>query len=65
MLQRAKRRFYSAIESAESWDRWQRGEGLKSIGRVFGKPSSSIFNHLRPTVAAVRPDLPAAAHRPA
>jgi len=54
MPQRAKRRFYTAIESAEIWDRWQRGEGLKGIGRVFGKPSSSIFNHLRPT-GGIRP----------
>lgn len=35
-------------ESAEIWDRWQRGEGLKLIGRVLGKHSSSIFAHLRP-----------------
>ena len=44
---RQMRRF-SAVESAEIWDRWQRGEGLKLIGRVFGKHSSSIFAHLRP-----------------
>ena len=43
-----KRPFYTAAESAEIWDRWQRGEGLRSIGRVFGKNSSSIFAHLRP-----------------
>ena len=39
---------FSAAESAQIWDRWQRGEGLKLIGRVFGKHSSSIFAHLRP-----------------
>ena len=44
-----KRRFYTAAESAEIWDRLRRGEGLKSIGRVFGKTSSSIFAHIRPT----------------
>ena len=48
MRRRRKRRFFTAAESAEIWDRWQRGEGLKSIGRVFGKTSSSIFAHLRP-----------------
>ena len=48
MRLRRKRRFYTAVESAEIWDRWQRGEGLKSIGRVFGKTSSSIFAHLQP-----------------
>src|SRR3546814_13458213 len=41
-------RSFSAAESAEIWDRWQRGEGLKLIGRMFGKNSSSIFAHLRP-----------------
>jgi IS30 family transposase len=43
-----RRRYVSAAESADIWDRWQRGEGLKLIGRVFGKNSSSIFAHLRP-----------------
>jgi len=46
MQLRRKRRFFTAAESAEIWDRWRKGEGLKSIGRVFDKPSSSIFNHL-------------------
>jgi IS30 family transposase len=49
-----KRRFYTAAESAEIWDRLRRGEGLKSIGRVFGKSSSSIFAHIRPT-GGIRP----------
>jgi IS30 family transposase len=43
-----QRRSFTPAESAEIWDRWQRGEGLKLIGRVFGKHSSSIFAHLRP-----------------
>jgi IS30 family transposase len=30
------------------WDRWQRGESLKSIGRAFGKESSSIHFQLSP-----------------
>jgi hypothetical protein len=37
------RRGFTAAEKAELWDRWQRGESLKAIGRAFGKPSSSIF----------------------
>ena len=49
-----KWRRFSATESAEIWDRWQRGEGLKLIGRVFGKTSSSIFAHLRP-YGGIRP----------
>lgn len=50
------RRFFTAAESAQIWDRWQRGEGLKLIGRVFGKTSSSIFAHLRPH-GGIRPAL--------
>ena len=45
---------FSAAESAEIWDRWQRGEGLRLIGRAFGKNSSSIFAHLRPQ-GGIRP----------
>lgn len=37
----------SAAQSAELWDRWKAGEGLKSIGRAFGTTSSCIFNHIR------------------
>ena len=43
-----------AAESAEIWDRWQRGEALKLIGRAFGRHSSAIFAHLRPT-GGIRP----------
>lgn len=37
----------SAVQSAQLWERWKKGEGLKSIGRVFGRTSSCIFNHIR------------------
>ena len=33
----------TAAQKTERWDRWQRGESLKAIGRAFGKPSSSIY----------------------
>jgi len=56
MRQRRKRRFFTVAESSEIWDRWRKGEGLKSIGRVFGKSSSSIFAHLRPT-GGIRPPV--------
>ena len=49
MRQRRKRRFFTAAESAEIWDRWRRGEGLWTIGRAFGKTSSAIFAHIRPS----------------
>ena len=47
------RRGFTTAEKTELWDRWQRGESLKAIGRAFGKPSSSIHNQ----VALARRDL--------
>jgi IS30 family transposase len=40
---------FTSAQITELWERWKRGEGLKLIGRVFGKPSSCIFNHISPT----------------
>ena len=45
---------YTAAQKADIWDRWQRGETLTSIGRLFDRPSSSIFNMLSPT-GGIRP----------
>ena len=42
------RRGFTAAEKTQLWDRWQRGESLKAIGRAFGKPSSSIYNQVAP-----------------
>ena len=39
---------FTARESAEVWDRWQRGEALNLIGRVFERSSGAIVQHLRP-----------------
>ena len=47
MCQRYRRGF-TAAEKTELWDRWQRGESLKAIGRAFGKPSSSIYFQVAP-----------------
>src|SRR3954454_3130568 len=47
-MAKRRRRVFTAAESAEVWDRWQRGDGLSLIGRAFGKKSSSIFAHLKP-----------------
>jgi IS30 family transposase len=41
-------RGFTAAEKTELWDRWQRGESLKAIGRAFGKPSSSIYFQVAP-----------------
>ena len=43
--------FTQALKT-ELWERWRRGEQVKSIGREFGKPSSSIFKHIRSTGVA-------------
>jgi|tagenome__1003787_1003787.scaffolds.fasta_scaffold20821470_2 hypothetical protein len=48
------RRGFTAAEKTELWDRWQRGESLKAIGRTFGKPSSSIYFQLSP-YGGIRP----------
>ena len=48
------RRGFSTAEKTELWDRWQRGESLKAIGRAFGKPSSSIYFQLAP-YGGIRP----------
>jgi IS30 family transposase len=45
---------FTAAQSADLWERWKKGEGLKSIGRVLGKSSSSIFSHLSPS-GGIRP----------
>ena len=41
-------RGFTAAAKTELWDRWQRGESLRAIGRAFGKPSSSIYFQLAP-----------------
>lgn len=48
MGKRYQRLGFTVAQSTELWDRWQRGERLKSIGRALGKPSSSIWAHLKP-----------------
>jgi IS30 family transposase len=45
---------FTAEQTAELWERWKRGESLKAIGRVIGKPSSCIFAHLSPS-GGIRP----------
>ncbi len=47
-MRQGYRRGFTAAEKTELWDRWQRGESLKAIGRAFGKPSSSIYFQVSP-----------------
>jgi IS30 family transposase len=49
-----RRIYYNAEQKAQMWDRWQKGESLNAIGRVFDRPSSSIFNQLSPS-GGIRP----------
>jgi DNA-binding CsgD family transcriptional regulator len=51
-----RRIYYSAAQRAEIWDRWQRGESMSSIGRVFDRQSSSIFSVISPTGGIRPPD---------
>ncbi len=53
-MAREARRGYTAAEKTEMWDRWQRGESLSSIGRAFGKESSSIHFQILP-YGGIRP----------
>jgi IS30 family transposase len=48
--------YYSAEQRAEIWDRWQRGESMRSIGRVFDRQSSSVFSVISPT-GGIRPPV--------
>jgi len=45
---------YTSAQKEEIWDRWKKGESLNSIGRLFDRPSSSIFSILAPT-GGIRP----------
>jgi len=47
---------YTPEQKTDIWDRWQKGESLTSIGRLFDRPSSSIFNMLSPT-GGIRPPI--------
>ena len=47
-MDRSYVRGFNAVEKEKLWDRWQRGESLKAIGRAFDKPSSSIYFQVAP-----------------
>src|SRR6267378_3531862 len=56
LMDRRYHRGFTAAEKTELWDRWQRGESLKAIGRAFGKPSSSIYFQMAPH-GGIRPPV--------
>tara|TARA_R110002049_G_scaffold83506_2_gene212464 strand:- start:3988 stop:4527 length:540 start_codon:yes stop_codon:yes gene_type:complete len=57
-----RRIYYSAEQRAEIWDRWQRGESMSSIGRVFDRQSSSVFSVISPTGGIRLPDRRRGSH---
>lgn len=48
--------FFTEKQKAEIWDRWQRGESMSSIGRVFDRGSSSIYPLLERT-GGIKPPI--------
>lgn len=48
--------FFTDKQKADIWDRWQRGESMSSIGRVFDRASSSIYPLLSRTGGIRPPD---------
>lgn len=44
-----KRIYYTAAQKAEMWDRWQRGETLHSIARLFDRHHTSVRGILAAT----------------
>ena len=38
-----RRIYFTDAQKSETWDRWQRGESMSSIGRGFDRESSSIY----------------------
>lgn len=49
-----RRIYFTEKQKAEIWDRWQRGESMSSIGRLFDRGSSSIYPLLART-GGIRP----------
>ena len=49
-----RRIFFTDRQKSEIWDRWQRGESMSSIGRLFDRESSSIYPLLART-GGIRP----------
>ena len=45
---------FTAAQSAELWERWKKGTGVKAIARALGKSHSCILAHMYPT-GGIRP----------
>lgn len=51
-----RRIFFTDKQKSDIWDRWQRGESMSSIGRLFDRESSSIYPLLARTGGIRPPD---------
>ena len=40
------RTIYTPEQKAQMWDRWEKGDSLASITRLFNREHSSVFNSL-------------------
>jgi len=49
-----QRIYYTAAQKAEMWDRWQKGESLHSIARLFDRHHTSVRGILAAT-GGIRP----------
>lgn len=55
-MKKRTRIYFSASQRADIWDRWQRGESMSSIGRLFDRASSSIYPMLERSGGIRPPD---------
>ena len=53
-MRRRPRTFFTDKQKSDIWDRWERGESMSSIGRLFERNSSSIYPLLSRT-GGIRP----------
>ena len=53
-MMRRSRTFFTNTQKSEIWERWERGESMSSIGRLFERNSSSIYPLLSRT-GGIRP----------
>ena len=51
-----RRIYFTEKQKSEIWDRWQGGESMRSIGRLFDRNSSSIYPLLARTGGIRPPD---------
>jgi IS30 family transposase len=54
MGERLPRRYYSEADKALMWDRWQKGDSLHTIGRLFERSHTSVRRILCET-GGIRP----------